>query len=227
MGIDSSNPDDVRRTRPKKDFDLILTKFLDDLLKNHVHSRSKKDDFEAYAREIRGVRGLTDKKVASETLDTPDTPNSKGKSRKKRPRRPKVMRYLPYEEEIFNSLNDLGEHKLPHLYSSITSIKLESHTPLLSIGAWAFLESLSSKAGRNTRTDFPSFFNKQRLQKYGIAAGKGDKAVNEALRRLSASGDVTKHDGTAALFNGEQLANDLLKLKQLIIECIEEAKGHA
>jgi hypothetical protein len=72
-----------------------------------------------------------------------------------------------------------------------------------------------------------SFFSKSRLQNYGLATGKGDKAIYEALRRVSASGDVTKHDATAAMFNGEQLANDMDTLKNLIIRCAEEAKDLA
>ena len=85
------------------------------------------------------------------------------------------------------------------------------------------MESLTAKAGRNVGTDFPSFFSKTRLQGYGLSTGKGDKGVNEALRRVSTSGDVTKHDGSAALFNGEQLINDMETLKDLIVKCADEA----
>lgn len=46
--------------------------------------------------------------------------------------------------------------------------------------------------------------------------------MTEALRRLAASGDVAKHDAKAALFDGEQLVNDLGTLSILIMKCIEE-----
>lgn len=54
-----------------------------------------------------------------------------------------------------------------------------------------------------------------------MPTGQDAKAVTEALKHVATSGDVTKHDGTAALFNGEQLANDLDTLKNLILKCIE------
>jgi hypothetical protein len=88
---------------------------------------------------------------------------------------------------------------------------------------WAFLESLTARAGRTVTTDFQAFFSKDRLTTYGLSRGKGDKSISEALRRVSASGDVSKHDPTAAMFNGEQLANDMDTLKNVIVKCAEEA----
>lgn len=84
------------------------------------------------------------------------------------------------------------------------------------------MESLSALAGRNDGTDFPSFFSKERRGRYGLPTGKDSKSITEALARLAASGDVTKHDGIAAHFNGEQLANDMDTLKNLILKCLEE-----
>jgi len=225
MGIDVSNPDKVYRNRSRKDFDLLLTKFLDDLLKGEVHSRSKKADIQAYAREIRAVSGQSHQEIPPEPLDAP-AQGGKGKKRKRRPQKPKFIGYLPYDQDVMDALEDLGRYKLPHLYSSICNIKLESHTPLLAIGAWAFMESLSAKAGRSGAA-FSAFFSKQRLRNYGLATEKGDKSINEALNRLADAGNVTKHHKTAALFSGEQLANDMETLTPLILKCIEEAKGDA
>lgn len=225
MGIDVSDPKSVRRTYSKEDFDLLLTNFLDDLCKGQVHSRSNKDDFEAYARELQAVSGQSGQQIPPEPLDTPDMA-SKPKKRTSRPSKPKTISYLPHDDEIEKALDDLGEQKLPRLYNSICSIKLQSHTPLLLIGVWAFLESLSSKAGRDVETSFPAYFGQPKLKEYGLDRGrKGNKAIFEPLKRISDSGNVTKHDGTAAFFNGEQLANDLETLKNLILKCIEEAKN--
>jgi hypothetical protein len=213
---------DICRQRSKADFDLLLRKFLDDLANGHVNSRANKEQHIAYARELSGVHGQT-----GEIIDPPESlvvvSRPKPGSKTKQPKKLKPRVYVPYEVEIMEALEKIGGDKLPNLYNSICSISLESHTPLLSIGVWALLESLSAAAGRNTGTDFPSFFNKSRLQNYGLATGKGDKAIYEALRRVSASGDVTKHDGGAALFNGQQLINDMETLKNLFLKCAEEA----
>jgi hypothetical protein len=85
------------------------------------------------------------------------------------------------------------------------------------------LESLSGKAGRTSQTTFANFFSNSKLSSYGLARGKGERAIRDALDRIASSGDVTKHDGTAALFNGEQLANDMETLKELILKCAAEA----
>jgi hypothetical protein len=222
MGIDASNPNDLARNRNKADFDLLLRKFLRDLAEDKVNSRAKKDQIEAYARELSASAGQSHDriqpsqsiKIANKGVKAGPTP---------RPKKHRARRFIGFEPEIFKALEGLSGSKLPNLYTSICSVTLESHTPLVAIGAWAFLESLSSKAGRPTQTGFPDFFSNNRLAQYGIAKGKGDHPIRDAVRRISTSGDVTKHDGTAAQFNGEQLANDMETLKNLILKCIEEA----
>lgn len=221
MGINVDNPDDISRDRPKEDFDLLLGKFLDDLARGDVNSRARKDQIEAYARELGATAGQSHKRVEPESLAK--QAGAKKPAKKKRKGKPKAKRFVAFEEEIYSQLEALGGHKLPHLYNSICSVPLDAHAPLVSIGTWAFLESLTAKAGRNIGTDFPSFYSKSRLQKYGLATGKGDKAINDAIRRIANSGDVTKHDSTAALFNGEQLANDMETLRELVLKTIEEA----
>lgn len=223
MGIDSSNVNDISRNRPKNDFDLLLRKFLADLASGYVNSRANKDQHTAYARELGAVHGQSHERTEPVSLASSQKAPRRNGGRPKKPKSLKPRRFVPYEQEIMNALEGLGGDKLPNLYNSICSVSLEAHTPLVTIGAWAFLESLSAKAGRNVGTDFPSFFSKVRLQQYGLSTGKGDKGINEALRRLSTSGDVTKHDGIAALFNGEQLVNDMETLKDLIVKCADEA----
>lgn len=222
LGLDVSDLENIRKTRSKADFDTRLVKFIGDLEKGHANSRAKgAEAFNAYARELSAV-------ALSGTGELPPEPLSKGKAGStaspKRRRTPlKARVYLPYEHEIMDALKALESHKLTNLYDSICSITLNPHAPLISIGMWAFLESLTARAGRTLGTDFQAFFSKERLQRFGLSRGKGDKAIYEALRRVSASGDVSKHDPTAAMFNGEQLANDMDTLKNLIIKCAEEA----
>jgi hypothetical protein len=224
MGIDASNINDVSRNRPKEDFDLLLRKFLTDLDSGYVNSRTLKDQHTAYAREIGAVHGQSHERTLPVSLAAPAGRSGPG-GRSGRPKKRKPRVVVPYEPEIMTALERLGGEKLPNLYNSICTVPLDAHTPLVSIGVWAFLESLSAKAGRTSQSDFLSFFSKQRLQTYGISTGKGDKAIGLALGRVSASGDVTKHDAVGALFNSEQLVNDMETLKDLILKCAEEAEA--
>ncbi|MBD8677912.1 hypothetical protein [Sphingomonas sp. CFBP 13720] len=223
IGIDGSNVNDISRNRSKPNFDMLLRKFLDDLGTGSVNSRANKDQHTAYARELGAMRGQTHERTEPTSLTPSARTSFETDPKKSRPKKRKPPRYVSYDTDVMDALEGLGGDKLPNLYSSICSVALDAHTPLVAIGAWAFLESLTAKAGRNVGTDFPSFFSKQRLKDYGLPTGKGDKAIMEALRRVSTSGDVTKHDGGAAFFNGEQLVNDMETLKKLIIGCAAEA----
>jgi hypothetical protein len=221
MGIDSSNLSDVSRNRSKADFDLILQKFLADLESGYVNSRKNKDQHTAYARELGAMQGQSHERTEPVSLAVAASTAKKGA--KAKPKKRKLRTVLPYEPEVMKALECLKGDKLPSLYNSICSVSLESHTPLVAIGVWAFVESLSARAGRKNDTPFPAFYSKNRLETYGLAKGKGDKAINEALRKVSASGDVTKHDAGAALFDGQQLINDMETLKDLILRTAADA----
>ncbi|THD36228.1 MAG: hypothetical protein E7773_09950 [Sphingomonas sp.] len=223
LGIDNSDIDNVCRIRSKDDFDLLLRKFLGDLGRGYVNSRTTKDQHVAYARELANVQGQSSQTVPPESIKVPVAGKTAPKRRK--PAKRKQPNVLTYEQDIMNALTALGGEKLPSLYNSICTVPLSDHTPLVTIGSWALLESLSGRAGRKTDQGFPAYFSKLKLQQYGLAVGKGDKAIHDALTRLSTSGDVTKHDGKAAFFNGPQLINDMETLKDLILKCAEEAQS--
>jgi len=218
LGIDASDLNKIRLTKCEGDFDALLGKFLGDLASGHVNSRAKgAETFKAYARELSAVKVPGKGTVVPDLLDL----DQSGKQPARRRTKIKPRSTLSHEHEIMDALKALDSQKLVSLYHSITTVPLNPHAPLVAIGAWAFLESLSAKAGRGAQQDFPSFFDKNRRGNWGLPTGKDAKAVTEALQHVATSGDVTKHDGTAALFNGEQLANDLDTLKNLILKCIE------
>ncbi|MDN3647078.1 hypothetical protein QWY75_12775 [Pontixanthobacter aestiaquae] len=226
MGLDVTDLDNIRKTKPKPDFDKVLVKFIGDLGSGHVNSRSKgKEMFEAYGRELSAIEQLGKPSIKAEPLSKP-APEKPAKPVRRRVK-PKPRTTLPFEHEIMDALKELDSQKLINLYDSITSVPLTPHAPLVSIGAWAFIESLSGLAGRNANTPFTSFFSTHRLQRYGLDTGKGNKALFGALESIARSGDVTKHHGTGANFNGEQTVNDMDTLKKLILKTIEDAANQA
>jgi hypothetical protein len=96
------------------------------------------------------------------------------------------------------------------------------HAPLLTIGVWAFVESLSARAGRGADTDFLAFFSKQRLAGYGLGdSSKKQNPIRDALERIQRNGNTTKHHEMAALFDGKQLANDFATITHVLLKTIE------
>ncbi|RUW60378.1 hypothetical protein [Mesorhizobium sp. M7A.F.Ca.US.008.03.1.1] len=219
LGVDQTDPTDVRFNRPKEDFDLLLKKFIADLLADNseVTSRKDKSQIDEYARKLSRTGGLSGETIEPEPLQ-PTGGKTKAKTKPKHPGTPKR---LPYDEAIAEELKKLGNYKLANLYFSICDIPLGSHTPLVAIGFWAFLESLCAKIG--STTDFPSFLSVQRLSGYGLGDKEKTKGLRQAIDRVSKYGNTTKHDEDAANFNGTQLANDMEKMRKLILKCVEEA----
>ena len=226
LGLDSTKPDEVCRNRTEEDFDLLLRQFVADLLNRpgDVNSRSKSPQIEEYARKLSTVPGQSRDRIDPEPVKAEGEDQ---KSRQRRVPKPKKPTKLPYDSEIAAKLIALNSYKLQNLYTSICSISLRDHTPLLAVGTWAFFESLTAKAGRRSSTSFPDFFSKQRLQQYGLGRGRDLNAFREALTRISEFGNTTKHHETAAAFNGEQLVNDMETLRDLIVKCADEAIAKA
>lgn len=222
MGFDQSNPDEVARTRPKPEFDIIAKRFMHDLVgKRDVNSRMNKDDIIKYARPLAAIQGVTASRVEPESLST-DTATGKPKTtRKKTPKKPEKAKHVQYEEDIFQALKAYGNGKLASLYHSICSIELEHHTPLIAIGAWAFFETLTSCGGRKDNISFPDHLQKNKLTAMGIAGST--VAIKDALKRISDSGNSTKHHPVAVIYNGDQLNNDMITLREVILKCIAEA----
>ncbi|MEH6788970.1 hypothetical protein [Parasphingorhabdus sp.] len=226
MGFDQSNPDDVGRSRPKPEFDAVVKRFMSDLVgKEKVHSRMNKAEIIEYARPLNSLPGVTTTRVEPESLTTDSPTGQPKKTRKKKPKKPDKAAHVHYDEEIFQALRAYGNDKLESLYHSICDVKLDPHTPLVCIGAWAFFETLTACAGRHEKTPFPSFLQSSKLTSYGIT-GK-TTALKEALERIGGYGNTTKHHPVSASFNGDQLNNDFIALKDVILKCINEAAQKA
>ena len=226
MGIDASGPDEVQRNRSEDDFKLLSQKFISDMLENNpkVHSRNNSDKIVEYARELTALDGQSHERIDAEPFSTLDK-KAKQKRRKK-PGKVRSRRRLPYDDEIAAALKDKGTWKLQSLYHSICDVQLSStNTPLLSVGAWSFFETLTAAMGRKPSTDFVTFLSNPRLNRYGLGDKWQIKPLRDALNRIQDFGNTTKHHDTSAAFNGEQLANDLETLRDLILKCVEDVPG--
>jgi len=221
IGIESSSLDSVSRNRPAEDFDLLLQRFVRDLVDNTVHSRSNADTIKDYARTISGVEGLTNKRVAAESLAIP----AARKKQRRNPKEPAKPKSITFDGGIEDGLKRIGSYKLQKLYFSICDVGLDKHTPLISVGVWSFFETLTARCGRTTDVPFPNYLSKAKLTAMGFTDRDRTRPITLALERLSAYGNTTKHHDTSANFNGEQLANDIDTLGELIHKLIAEVKS--
>jgi hypothetical protein len=165
------------------------------------------------------MAGVTSTRIEAESLS--GVARKTRKDRRKKPKKPEKARYVRYEGEVFEALKSFGNEKLSSLYHSICSIELDPHTPIVSIGAWSFFETLTACAGRTDGVSFDSYLSKERLRAYGL---DGDLSpLRNAMERIRAYGNTTKHHPVSATFNGDQLNNDMTALKAVILKCIDEA----
>ena len=222
LGVESADPDNLSRIRPRSEFDTILQRFVRDLADgDKVHSRMNKDSIIDYTRGLNGLAGVTATRIDPEPLSEGTKAEKAKNARPKTPKKPEKAIHVHYHEEVEQALRTLGNTKLESLYYSICSIELEKHTPIICVGVWSFFETLTACAGRNEGTSFDAFLSKNKLAAYGIA---GDtQALRSAMRRILEYGNTTKHHPIAATFNGDQLSNDMNALQDVILKCIAEA----
>lgn len=227
LGVDASNLEDICRIRPEEDFDKSVKTFVEDLVKGKdddskiVYSRLDSKGIVDYARKLSDKAGLSATTIAPVTISVEPTKMSK---RRRRPKNPSRQTHLAYNEDIHTALRDIPNYKLEHLYYSICKLELSVFTPLLSVGVWSFIESLTSIIGRNSNTDFHSFLSVQKIKTLNCMPENSAKSANQAIKRISEFGNTTKHDSVGAMFNGEQLANDFGIIAPIILELAKTAK---
>ncbi|MBD0865949.1 MAG: hypothetical protein GDA36_10305 [Rhodobacteraceae bacterium] len=223
MGIDATDPNQICRTRPEDDMRLLAQRFIGDLLSGEVTSRHKTPDIEKYAGKLDSIKGLTRERVDSKPLahdhsTSGVSPNPSEKSIKTKPKR---VSKISYDAKIDEDLKKLDNRKLISLYNSVTKVSAWEHTPLVAVGVWSFFETLTALLGRE-KASFSSFLNKQCLKYHGIDAAD-IRAVLEAIERIHAYGNTTKHHHTSATFSADQLDNDMTILRGLIVKLIAAA----
>lgn len=222
LGIDASNPDDIAYNRPLDDLKKQLTRFVNDLKTNKITSRHNADQADAYGRQLARHSDLTGERIQPLPLRSAAGSTANSTKRRTAPRKPRPKDHLEYDKALADALANISSDKLESLYFSICSVGLGANTPLLTIGVWAFVETLSAKIGRKPDTDFVSFFSAQRLTDMGLGDKKKTGPLRDALSRVQHNGNATKHHEVAATFDGRQLANDVATITPLLVKTIEE-----
>lgn len=221
LGITNTDPLRITTTLSSEDFELVFEKFIKDVASQEITTRKGRDQdgFANYANEIRNIDGLLGKRVDPHEVVVPAKVPKKTKKAKK-PSKP--TKIVPVDD-ISDALAAIPNHKLERIYYSLVSLTTKDHTPLLSVGAWAFFETLTAVCGRKSGTDFYSFISKNKLAEYGLQARQ--KTLQEVVKRFAEFGNSGKHDPTSAAFHGEQLINDFETVKELIVCLASEAKS--
>lgn len=220
LGIDSSNPDDITYNRPLEDLKRQLSRFIEDLKEGKkVSSRFNKERVDSYGRKLASNPEISGERIEPVSLTTAASAVSKV-PRRSQPKKPRKTTHLAFDNRLAVALEGHANSKLEALYYSICDVRID-HALLLTIGVWAFVESLSALAGKKPETDFVSYYSNQRQSDLGLGTGKAQVPVRQALTRISHNGNATKHHQTSANFDGVQLANDLATITPLLIKTAE------
>jgi hypothetical protein len=222
LGIDKDPAKQgLQQTRPDDDLVELTGSFMRDLVGGKtVNSRMNSDEIKKYARALLSSKKISGQRIEAKPLKITGSGTRKGKLNRK-PSKPDKAKTVGFENDIQAALKTLGNEKLKSLYYSITQIELEDHTPLVSVGAWSFFETLTLCAGRNDGTKFNAYLSAQKVQGYGVTERAGP--IADALRRINEFGNSTKHHKLAGTFNGQQPHNDFAVLKNVMLGCIREA----
>lgn len=161
----------------------------------------------------------SDDPLDSEDADDSDATGGGGRGTASRP---KDKSRLPVFDDLDDALSELGNDKLLSLHASITGISAETHTPLVAIGLWAFIEVLTRAAGRGERVEIGNFHNTF-TQADGLARDER-KSQRQSLSRVMENGDATKHHAVAMTVDRRQLRNDFEVLRPALVSFAQKAK---
>lgn len=221
-------------------FLLVMRAFLDDVVEKRINTRAKSDEIKEYARELRAMPGYSEQRFEGRPLiDTKDEVNEgaedesagstaqggtedEGQEPAGPVRPPKERKRIGLNKELKCELEKLDSRKLASIYYSLCRVEAKHHTPLLTVGAWSLLESLTAYAGRKKGNAFDSYLSSGKIQHFGFDKSSA-KDMAQIIRRISENGNATKHSSHAANFNHEQLIADFLVIEDLLLCLVREA----
>lgn len=223
MGLDISDAGNPLTTLSESDFRTVLGKFLEDVVNRAVTTRDNAPQIVNYAEGIEQSDLISDSDVPAHSI----VPTSEGPptSGKQKPKRPRTWKRIARSEDLTAALTAIPSYKLEKLYYSLCSLALSTHTPLLMVGTWTLLESLTALDGRKSTQSFSAYLSANRLASLGLGNKTETRGLRDAIDRVADLGNVTKHDAIAAAFNGEMLSNDMETMKKMLIALARQAKG--
>lgn len=205
------------------DFKVLFGTFMRDVAGKNVTTRDNTKTITTYAHQLRNSDGLDN--VRGNRRSVQSTKSTTKEMKKKKLAKPSSPTKIGPSDDLQAALKAIPSYKLEQLYFSLCSLSLASHTPLLTVGAWSFLETLTAVCGRNSGTDFHSYLSAQKLTNFGLGGKRDTASIREAVKRISELGNSTKHNKTSGSFNGVQLANDFETIEKLLVSLAVEAKG--
>ena len=225
LGLDISDLDNICTELAEDDFEIIFKSFMEDVAQKRITTRDNAPNIREYANNLRNSPGVSGERVEKHSI-AGGTASSKSSSRSGT-QRPKKPRKMPHSAELCAALQAIPSYKLEKLHYSLCSVALDAHTPLLAVGTWSFVETLTALDGRSPPVAFYSYLSNKRLGDFGLGGRQDIKPIKEALKRIAEFGNSTKHHKSAAAFNGEQLANDFGTITELLVALASHCEGKA
>lgn len=230
IGLDNSSDKVIKTFLPTDKFEDVVKSFMESVADKEVfNSRNlrKAADIEEFAKNV--TKSVMAEDYNEDSNQIYPKPNLKNKSKSKEAEdksganiKPPKSTKIRVEQEIVAELNKLSNDKLTSLYNSITKLQVKDHTPLITVGVWSMVESLTSIHGRKDKNSFESYLNKSLLQKMGVE-GESSKNIRDAIGRISSNGNMVKHDSVGTNFYGDQLINDMTQIRPVIVALLQAA----
>ena len=225
LGLDVSDPGTPTTELQEGDFQIVFKRFMDDVAEKRITTRENSPAIQEYANKLRNLHGVSGERVEKHPIASTKAPfKSRAKRSAHSPKRPAK---IAHSEILSDVLQEIPSYKLEKLYYSLCSIRLDAHTPLLSVGAWSFIETLTALEGRSGNVDFHSYLSNRKIQSLGLGERQGSKSIRQALKRISEFGNSTKHHRSSAAFSGEQLANDFETMEKALVALAVQCKGQS
>jgi hypothetical protein len=223
LGIDTKDPANLTTDLPDDEFRIVLQKFMGDVAKKDIHTRDNAEKIIVYSHNLRKTDGVTGERTSRHLASNPD--EQKISDHSSGPQKPKKPTKISPNIDLQEALKDIPSYKLEKIYFSLCSLSLSTHTPILAVGAWSFIETLTALDGRKPETGFPSYLSAQKLSDMGMGAKNETKTIREVVKRISELGNSTKHNRTSAAFNGDQLHNDFETIDKMLLNLAQRVKG--
>lgn len=225
LGLDVSDLENISTELPADDFEIVFKRFMEDVAQKRITTRENSPSIRDYANNLRNLPGVSGERVEGHPIVTGTSSSKPGSQASAQ--RPKKPRKIRPSDDLSAALRAIPSYKLEKLYYSICSVSLDTHTPLLAVGVWSFVETLTALEGRSSNVDFHSYLSNQKLKSLGLGARQETKSIREALKRTSEFGNSTKHHKSAAAFSGEQLSNDFETMERTMVALATRCKGQS